>query len=248
MAVTADKPAPYAPVKTILEIVERYRNRGLVFPVTAEVLARAGVPESLVSRTLQALVTLDLFNNEGNPTETIEGIRLAPEAEYQKRLQDWLKSTYSDVFQFVDPVTDDESRIRDAFRSYQPQGQQSRMVALFQGLCAAAGLASEKKTRAPRTPATPSRQRNIVMQARGGVHHLTAAGLRVGVPPALSDLPPALAGLLQSLPSTSEGWTKDRRGKFLNAFGTVLDLCFPVVEENAITENGGQPLTAARQN
>jgi Family of unknown function (DUF5343) len=241
MAVTPDKPAPYAPVKTILEIVDRYRNRGLVFPVTADVLLRAGIPESLVPRTLQALVTLDLFNDVGNPTQTLEGIRLAPEAEYKKQLQDWLKSAYADVFQFVDPTTDDESRIRDAFRSYQPQGQQGRMVSLFQGLCAAAGLAPEKKTRAPRTPATPSRPRNIIMQARGGVHHLTAVGLPTG-------LPPALSGLLQSLPSDGAGWTKDKRDKFLNAFGTVLDLCFPVVEDGDPTQNGGQGLTAVRQN
>jgi hypothetical protein len=244
MAVTADKPAPYPPVKTILEIVDRCRNRGLVFPITADVLARAGVPESLVSRTLQALITLDLFNDAGNPTETLEGIRLAPEAEYQKHLENWLKNTYADVFKFVDPTTDDESRIRDAFRSYQPQGQQARMVSLFQGLCAAAGLAPEKKTRAPRTPATPSRPRNIVMQARGGVHHLTA----VGLPSLPTGLPPALSGLLQSLPSDGAGWTKDKRDKFLNAFGTVLDLCFPVVEENATTQNGGQTLTAVRKN
>ena len=177
MAVTADKPAPYAPVKTILEIVDRYRNRGLVFPVTAEVLTRAGVPESLTSRTMQALVTLDLFKDNGNPTDTIEGIRLAPEFEYKKRLEDWLKSSYADVFKFVDPKSDDESRIRDAFRSYQPQGQQERMVALFQGGCgAAAGLGPEKKTRVSRTPAKPSRPRNIVMKAGGGVHRLNASG------------------------------------------------------------------------
>jgi hypothetical protein len=229
-------------VKTILEIVDRYRNRGLVFPVTADVLARAGVPESLVSRTLQALVTLDLFKDDGNPTETIEGIRLAPEAEYQKRLQDWLKTAYFDVFQFVDPVTDDESRIRDAFRSYQPQGQQGRMVALFQGLCAAAGLGPEKKTRAPRAPAKPSRPRNIVMQARGSVHHLNA----VGLPSVPTGLPPALSGLLQSLPSGEAGWTKDKRDKFLTTFETVLDYCIPVVEEKPTIENGGQPLTAVR--
>jgi hypothetical protein len=224
-------------VKTILEIVDRYRNRGLMFPITADVLARAGVPESLTSRTMQALVTLDLFKDDGNPTETMEGIRLAPEPEYKKRLEGWLKSSYADVFRFVDPAADDENRIRDAFRSYQPQGQQERMVALFQGLCAAAGLGPEKKTRASRTPAKPSRPRNIVMKAGGGVHHLNA----VGLPSVPTGLPPALSGLLQSLPSGEDGWTKDKRDKFLTTFETVLDFCIPVVEENATTENGGQP-------
>jgi hypothetical protein len=240
MAVTADKPAPYAPVKTILDIVDRYRNRGLVFPITGDVLARAGVPESLVSRTLQALVTLDLFNDAGNPTETLEGIRLAPEAEYKKCLQGWLKSAYFDVFQFVDPTADDETRIRDAFRSYHPQGQQSRMVSLFQGLCAAAELVPENgKSAASSASATSPRRHRAVLnpsaarslQASVGKAHSRSA----------TGLPPAVSGLLQSLPSEGNGWSKEKRQKFLNAFGTVLDLCFPVVEENATTENGGQP-------
>lgn len=97
MAVTQDKPAPYAPAKTILDIITRYRDRGLTSPINAEVLSRIGVAESLISRTLQALVTLDLFDDAGNPTQTLEGIRIAPEAEYKKRLEDWLKGSYADV-------------------------------------------------------------------------------------------------------------------------------------------------------
>ena len=237
MAVTADKPAPYAPAKTILELVDRYRNRGLVFPVTADVLVRAGVPESLVPRTLQAFVTLDLFNDAGNPTQTLEDIRLAPEADYKKHLQNWLKSAYADVFQFVDPTTDDESRIRDAFRSYQPQGQQSRMVTLFQGLCAAAGLVPEKEAKTAASATSSRRYRAVPTPSavRSPQASVGRAQSRNS-----TDLPPALSGLLQSLPSDGNSWTKEKRQKFLNAFGTVLDLCFPVVEENATTQNGGQ--------
>jgi hypothetical protein len=237
MAVTADKPAPYAAAKTILEIVSRYRDRGLVFPVNADVLLRAGVPESLVPRTLQALVTLDLFNDAGNPTPTLEGIRLAPEAEYKKHLEGWLKSAYFDVFQFADPTTDDESRIRDAFRSYQPQGQQARMVSLFQGLCAAAELVPENGKSAASPRPAGRRQRAALTPS-------SARSLQASVIKAQSknstDLPPALSGLLQSLPSNGNGWTKEKRERFLSAFATVVDLYFPVVEENPTTQNGGQ--------
>jgi hypothetical protein len=236
MAVTADKPAPYAPTSAILDIVSRFRNRGLVFPVTADVLARAGIPESLVSRTLQALITLDLFNEAGNPTETMEGIRLAPETEYKKRLEDWLRSAYADVFKFVDPATDDDARIRDAFRGYKPQGQQERMVTLFQGLCAAAGLVNEKKTSTPRSSTTTA-ARSFIVNARGSTHKQNPKNTPTTIP---AGLPPALAGLLQSLPPGEAGWTKDKRDKFLITFETVLDFCFPVLEESARTENGGQ--------
>lgn len=227
MAVTADKPTPYAPTRTILDLIERHRSRGLPAPVTAEVLARAGIPESLIPRTLQALPILDLIDESGNPTPTFESIRLAPEAEYKKRLEDWLKGAYADVFSFVDPTKDDETRIRDAFRGYQPVGQQARMVTLFQGLCAAAGLLPEKaaqtraqaSTRSNPRPVSPRVQRNIA----------SLGGKRVTAP-TQSGLPAPLAGLLSSLPPEGRGWTEERRKKFLETFGTVLDFCFPVVE------------------
>ena len=73
MAVTTASAAPYAPPSAVLEVITRYRNRGLSTPITAEVLARAGVSESLVPRTLQALQILDLVDDKGMPTDTLEG-------------------------------------------------------------------------------------------------------------------------------------------------------------------------------
>lgn len=223
MPVTSARPAPYSPYTAILGIVDRYRNRGLQSPFTAEVLGRAGVSDSLVPRTLQALQVLDLINEDGTPTETLEGLRKAAEADYQNRLQEWLKGAYGEVFSFVDPATDGANAIRDAFRNYDPVGQQSRMVTLFMGLCEAAGLIAktqkETKTR-PRVPsakpATPTRRRSTAQE-------------KVNQPP---HIPPALSGLLGSLPPEGNSWTQERRDKFLETFGTVLDFCFPIGEDN----------------
>lgn len=234
MAVTADRPAPYAPATAVLDIVGRYRNRGLIFPVTSDVLARAGISDSLIPRTLQALLTLDLIQENGNPTDTLEGIRLAPEAEYKKRLEAWLKGAYADVFAFVDPMKDDEVRIRDAFRSYQPVGQQARMVTLFQGLCAAAGLIPEKAASTPRPVATPRPRVPTPFVVRPKpVPKNNSAKTTTG-------LPPALSGLLESLPDASNGWTKEERTKFLTTFQAVLDFCIPTVTTPEKTENDSQ--------
>ncbi|MGC1780045.1 MAG: DUF5343 domain-containing protein [Xanthobacteraceae bacterium] len=227
MPVTAAKPAPYATAGSLLDLLVRNRDRGLPSPVTAEVLGRAGIPDSLIPRTLQALQTLDLIDKDGAPTQTLEGLRLAPEAEYRDRLAAWLKAAYADIFAFVDPMKDDATRIRDAFRSYEPRGQQDRMVSLFQGLCAAAGLMPEKikvptpgtPPRAPSrpTPKPPTRQPvRITARTRDHSSRHDAA------------LPAPLTGLLASLPPDGEGWSQDRRDRFFAAFGTVLDLCFPV--------------------
>jgi hypothetical protein len=228
MPVTQDKPAPYATTSSIIDILSRYRNRGLPFPVNAEVLARVGISESLIPRTLQSLKTLDLINDLGNPTEVLEGIRLAPEAEYKKRLEAWLKGTYAEIFSIVDPTKDDGVRIRDAFRGFEPVGQQDRMVALFEGLCTEAGLLPEKSTTKASSP----------MRGAGGMTanaRIIKASPRRVTAKASSGLPPAIAGLMESLPDPSEGWTASEREKFLKTFESVLDFSIPVTKEKKDT-------------
>jgi Family of unknown function (DUF5343) len=235
MPVTEDRPAPYATTSSILDILGRYRNRGLPFPVTAEVLARAGISESLIPRTLQSLQTLDLINDAGNPTEVLEGLRLAPEGEYKSRLAAWLRGTYAGIFAFVDPLQDDGVRIRDAFRGYVPIGQQDRMVALFEGLCTEAGLIAPKAKPTPRAAGAAPRPRAAPSSAS------TPSSVRAGKkakPSAHGGLPPALTGLLESLPSGDDGWSQAERDKFYSTFGTVLDFCIPIRTKQK--ENGSQ--------
>lgn len=232
MTVTADKPAPYAPHSAITDIITRYRSRGLPTPIDAEVLGRAGISDSLITRVLQALQSLDLIDESGMPTAMFEGIRVAPESDFKQKLADWLKAAYADVFAFVDPTNDDETRIRDAFRNYQPIGQQGRMVTLFQGLCAVAGLMPEKpqQARAPSTSIAPRvRPATSTMRASSKLSAKATPlnpAFNVG-----SNVPPPLAGLLASLPHPSVGWTKEERAKFVTTFQAVLDFCFPIVTD-----------------
>lgn len=233
MPVTPDKPAPYSPAKSILNIIHRVRDRGIPPPIDAVTLGRAGVPETLVPRVLQTLRVLDLITENAQPTPTFEGIRLAPETEYKKRLEDWLKGTYADIFSFVDPAKDGEARIRDAFRNYQPIAQQARMVTLFIGLCTEAGLIAEKAAPTASSPTfTPQQRataRRIVRERLISPRHPSTAG-----PP----LPAALAGLLASLPAEGTGWTAPKRESFLTAFKANLDFCFPILEHEPEEDEG----------
>jgi hypothetical protein len=241
MSVTPDQPAPYAPASAVIDIVERYRTRGLPTPINGDVLARAGTSESLIPRTIQALQSLDLITAEGMPSQVLEGIRLAPEAEYQQRLLDWLHATYADALQFVDPATADENAVRDAFRNYKPIGQQGRMVSLFTGLFKAAGVAPEKAS-----SGAPRKKAPIALKK---VHPFKKPKPKVEQAPDLNGvntmsfdgaLPPAISGLLASLPMHGEGWTKAQREAFMTTFGVVLDFCFPpgVVKAPLVTVEG----------
>lgn len=225
MAVTAQNPAPYATGSTIRDLMKRYRERGMTKPINSDVLARAGVSGSLIPRTVQSLVALELINDEGMPTDTLEGIRLATATEYQQRVQEWLKAVYAEVFAFVDPATDDETAIRDAFRSYQPVGQQDRMVSLFLALCEEAGL--RKPAQSEQAPRTATKKPAVRAAASVRSQRQAKPADHLGTPLA-TGLPAPLAGLLQSLPSGNLGWTKEVRDKFVATFQSVLDYCVPI--------------------
>lgn len=240
MPVTADQPAPYAPASAMLSLIERHRNKGLPPVVDSDVLGRAGISSSLIPRTLRSMRALGLLDDDGRPTPTFEGIRLSPEPEYQQRLKEWLFEAYAEALVYVDPTTATETSIRDAFRSYKPVGQQPRMVSLFQGLVSAAGLAPEKDLNTPtrrvfRVPAkklklpTPQKPTSV------------AAFSQQRRPPAYQapngNLPPALAGLLESLPSASVGWSRERRDQFVATFGAVIDFCIPI--DTPSSQEGG---------
>lgn len=224
MAVSKDKAAPYASIGSILDILNRYRSRGMPTPFSSEVLGRAGVSDSLIPRTLQSLQVLELMDKNGMPTDTLEALRLAPTTEYPQRLEEWLKSVYADVFAFVEPSTDDEERIRDAFRHYTPTGQQDRMVKLFISLCEEAGIREKtKKETKPRTRTAITKKAPAIKRQRNK-------------PPETPNqinpnLPSAIAGLIGSLPSEDKGWTQQQHDKFIKTFEAVLDFCYPIVEE-----------------
>lgn len=222
MAVTNDKPAPYPPSTAILSIIDRYRHRGMQSPFTPEVLGRAGVSDSLIPRTVQALMALELINEAGEPTETLNTLAQAPESDYRGLFGEWVRRVYSDVFAFVNPATDDAQAIRDAFRSYEPRGQQHRMVALFMRLCSTGGLLGERQEQ-PRQ--TKSRSRPTTSTAR------QSTKARGSKQKSNLGIPSPLAGLLDSLPNEGQGWSQSDREKFMTTFGAVLDFCFPIQEK-----------------
>ena len=231
MPVTTDQPAPYAPASAVLELIERHRNKGLPPVVDTDVLLRAGISDSLVPRTLQALKALDLLTDDGRPSQVFEGIRLAPTSEYQQRLTEWLNSAYADALSYVDPATDDEVAIRDAFRKYIPTGQQGRMVTLFMGLFTHAGVMPPRQKAAPPkkgavSAATPKAAK-VRPQEKSNPYREPE---RRDQPPQFqtSGLPPAIAGLIATLPKDGGMWTQNRRDKFLTTLEAVLDYTFKI--------------------
>ncbi len=143
-------------------------------------------------------------------------------------MAEWLNAAYADALSFVDPATDDEVAIRDAFRKYVPTAQQGRMVTLFIGLFKAAGVMPDRtKQSTPAKPrftsgkpykppqGQPTRQAANIGQSR---QHYVPSG----------SLPAAISGLLATLPPEGKYWTKERRDQFYVTFGVVLDYVYKI--------------------
>lgn len=166
---TFELSAPYAPVSNALDILKQIRERGLPNPVTSQVLERVGIPPGNVPRSIVLLKFLSLIDNDGNLTEKHERLKRARSDEYQNILADIIRESYRDVFDYVDPATDDPDAITDAFRHYEPAAQRSRMVNLFIGLCEEAGIRQPVKRTPPRSTSPrsgTSRTRKTRSQSR----------------------------------------------------------------------------------
>lgn len=171
MALTQDGPAPYAPTSAIVSVLDRSRARGLPPTIDKDALLRMGISESLAPRTLQALQILDLINDDGTHTQTLEKLRVAPEADYKNHLAEWLNAVYADILHYVNPEEGDDASVRDAFRPYKPHSMQDRMLTLFTGLYGVAGIWPEGAQKArigrPKANATKGEKKKIPPTPQG---------------------------------------------------------------------------------
>lgn len=228
MAVRIGGVAPYAPPQTVLHLIKQFRERGLTTPITEGVLLKASVSESLAPRTLAALKNLDLIDPEGNPTAEMEGLRRAKSDEFASRLEAIVRNVYAEVFQYADPAKDDTAKIADAFRDYNPAGQRARMVSLFMGLCAAAGIIPETAVRKSPTASTTKKP---VTQKRSSD---SAKGVDSAQRPAVPGLDPAISGILLKLPGNGAGWSTEDRTRWLTLFTSILDYTIPVQAKSEV--------------
>lgn len=167
MALQEGGTGAYAPTTAVVNVIERYRDRGLPAPVDADTLVRAGLTtESLAPRTVQSLKLLGLLDDAMQPTAELVALGRVPTDQFKERLAAVLRTAYADVFKFVDPATEDFERIRDQFRPYKPPSLRDRMAALFLGLSEYAQIIPEGRTKEltgrrpasgkPRPPRPPS--------------------------------------------------------------------------------------------
>ena len=219
---------PYAPVKSVLQVVRRYHERGLPEPLNADVLQQVGVSSSLYSPVFRTLLFLELVDESGMKSAKFENIRRSASNDYAATLADIVRQAYSAIFVIANPGEDELTAITDAFRKYDPANQRDRMVRLFIGLCEEAeiiqpGTHQIKTTRKPRTSSSQPRLQ------------------KVATSPATETLAPTIdetidldyrlvSSIVQQLPKNGH-WTAEKRGKWINAMTSAIDLLIDVQDD-----------------
>lgn len=217
--------APYAPAKAVLGVIERYRDVGLPDPLTTASLERVGVPASMGPRTLQALRFLGLIDEDGTRLEAFEQLKRAKTDEYPAQLAEIVRAAYLPVFTVVDPATDTDTAIADAFRGYEPGAQRGKMLALFRGLCSVAGVI--QGDRRPKGGA-PKKPTGGALAPRPKPPKKPTAIPRAELPERQADDEAMLdirliTAIIQQLPRERR-WTSSRRQKWLGAIESAVDL------------------------
>jgi hypothetical protein len=218
---------PYAPVEPVMRVIRRLRERGLPDPLTRKSLPTLGIAEGNADRVEKALGFLGLIDAEGHRTQTFDRLGKASTDEYQPILAEVIRAAYAPILAIVDPTSDTDVAINDAFRPYEPSGQRARMVSLFTGLCKEAGIVEGGPvTRMPKA----KRGQQGKTPPRIWLDQPTAAGSsgrRDQDDPVSGPDLRLLSALIQQLPKETR-WTRVRREKWIQAVTATVDLLYEV--------------------
>lgn len=216
--------APYAPYRTVREVLARFRDRGLPDPLTPDLLEQIGVPSTISARTLRALRFLGLVDEGGNRLDAFERLKRARTEEYPQQLEEVVRAAYLPVFTVVDPAADSDTALADAFRRYEPSAQRDRMIALFRGLSEEAGiiprdhpqerrgaLVPRARQHAPPADKAPVRPRGVSSMDQGNEDEQPGIDYRL------------ITAIIQQLPRDGR-WSKQRRDRWMATMQSAVDL------------------------
>lgn len=235
---------PYPPPSNIISLLHRLRSRNLPDRVDSEYLRDAGIPDSLINRSLFALRFLGLTEPNDAPTPALRSIATSTDEEYRDILAGLIRESYAEVFASVDPAEDAPDRIVNVFRRYSPASQRERMVSFFLAMCREAGIPTLEvprqrtgKASGTRTPKSrPATGRNAKAPAKTAI--TPDEGVRD-----MGGIPPHLELLIRALPPAGQSMSAARREQWLTMAGSVLAFTYPETDEEAEGAEGDNDMT-----
>ena len=219
---------PYPPPSNVISVLQRVRSRNLPDRIDTEYLRDAAIPQGTVHRTLFALRFLRLVEESGELTNALKAVATSTDEEYKTILSGLIREAYGEVFKVIDPAEDSQEQILNVFRRYTPASQRMRMVVFFLGVCREAGIPTRDVPRQRAMGAskgiakTPSPSPLV---KTGRVSLRGTGTLRV------ADTPPALEGLIRSLPPAGTPLSAHRRRQWVELAKATLAFIYPEESE-----------------
>lgn len=240
--------APYAPANNIIDIIKHFRDRGLPEVLTQKEFSRLNIPDGNIGRVTQTLRFLGLIDEDGRRTATFSELGKASTEQYTAVLANIVRDAYHVLLTYVDPVVDDEMKIMDQFRHFEPQSVRTRMVALFMALCREAKIIESSNDsnslfsvpRKPSTSGSMSVRSHKRKSAGSSVEPIDSPPIerQVRSPVAQNDWSDSryhlLHGLIKELPESGT-WTKEEHTRWAGAMTALTNYLVreiePIIDE-----------------
>ena len=161
---------------------------------------------------------------------SFERLRQAKTEEFPGVLAEIIQAAYLPVFTIVNPATDSDTAIADAFRGYEPGPQRQKMISLFRGLCVRAGIVEPSRP----TGGAPKRPVGGALPPRA---KMTKKASDPTPPDRTADKPTddgtvdirLITAIIQQLPR-ERYWSSGRRERWIAALTSAVDLLIEVRE------------------
>jgi Family of unknown function (DUF5343) len=231
----AELARPYANPGNVMDVLRRYRRLNLpTTALSANDLSVAGVPAGALGRTFGALQFLGLIDADKEITDSWRTLSAADDEEFKEHLGSIVRNAYADIFTRVQPETDSQSTVLQAFQRYEPKSQISRMATLFLALCRESGIPTldTPKQRPTRVQTTGRARGAQPSNARSGAAAKQSKP-KIAAPPASDDHADyaVITALVHRLPKTGQ-WTRAERDKWIAAITAVTDMVVTLREED----------------
>jgi len=232
---------PYTPPSNLIAVLERVRSRNLPERIDLEYLRDLGIPDGTVHRTFFALRFLKLVEESGELTEALKSIGRSTDEEYRAILSGLIRDAYSEVLKVIDPAENSQAEILNVFRRYNPASQRQRMVIFFLGMCREAGIPTLDVPRQRAMGRSRETKETAMPRTRTGTASMKGVGtLRARANVQSPDLPPALEGLMRSLPPPGTPLSKERRDQWIEIVRVTLAFLYPEGNAPDTTTEGEQ--------